>query len=472
MTPRTCEICKIEFCNAKKLTCHIKTTHGLTVEDYTVQYIFGGQRPLCPACGETTRYVALTFKKYCLTHSHIAESEGGKRGGAFPAWNKGKTKDDDERIANLAKKLSGEGNAFFGKSHTRDTLEKISQAKRLTQAELEERVKPVNATYCGEYSQYTDQSSLLKIKCNACGTIDEVSIVNIMRCWRCRQCFPQGSRQQAEISKFVESLGVTTRVCDRKVISPLELDVFVPDKLVAIEYHGLFWHSGGLSGEYDSKLHRKKYEKCKANGVKLLQFFSDEWINHRELCESMIKISFGIATVKLNARDCRVEKIDKVVGQKFLDENHIAGATKRHRHTLGLIHKDQGLVGVMTLRVPVQQKWGRLLEVGRMAFSKDTIVRGGASKLFATAEELAIAGSFVGLLSYADLRFGSGNVYRKCGFTEVHDSKINYWYSDGVSRMDRFAFRAQNGMTENEVANTSGVRPVFGAGNLVFRKLF
>jgi len=57
----------------------------------------------------------------------------------------------------------------------------------------------------------------------------------------------------------------------------------------------------------------------------------------------------------------------------------------------------------------------------------------------------------------------------KCGFEQVNDSKINYWYSDGSQRLDRFLFRAQGGMSEKDVAKSAGVRIIHGAGNLVFR---
>jgi len=157
---------------------------------------------------------------------------------------------------------------------------------------------------------------------------------------------------------YVQSLDFEDAVsCDRKMIAPFELDIFVPSRNVAIEYHGLYWHSNDLSVQDDAKLHRKKYEMCRKQDIKLLQFFSDEWANNRALCQSMISNALGVTSEKLNARDCNVMKIDKLTGQAFLQENHIAGATKRHRYTIGLQHKSKGLVGVMTLRVPVQQKW-------------------------------------------------------------------------------------------------------------------
>ena len=86
------------------------------------------------------------------------------------------------------------------------------------------------------------------------------------------------------------------------------------------------------------------------------------------------------------------------------------------------------------------------------------------------AEAVAQAKSrgFEGLLSYADLRHGTGNVYRACGFEFVQENAKNYWYTDGKQRFDRFKFRAQAGKSEKEVVEEAGVRPCFGCGNNVF----
>ena len=103
-----------------------------------------------------------------------------------------------------------------------------------------------------------------------------------------------------------------------------------------------------------------------------------------------------------------------------------------------------------------------------MSFCTNTIVRGGASKLMVRAKILAKELNYDGLLSYAELRFGSGNVYAKCGFEKLGESKINYWYTDGQKRLDRFKFRATPEKSENLIAEEAGVCQIYGAGNAIF----
>lgn len=103
-----------------------------------------------------------------------------------------------------------------------------------------------------------------------------------------------------------------------------------------------------------------------------------------------------------------------------------------------------------------------------MAFLPGVTVRGGASKLFTHVKRLALEDGFEGVMSYADLRFGNGGVYSKCGMEEMEESKLNYWYTDGHSRFDRFVFRARPGKSEEDVSREEGVMRVWGAGNKIF----
>ena len=59
-----------------------------------------------------------------------------------------------------------------------------------------------------------------------------------------------------------------------------ELDIYIPELSLAIEYNGVYYHSA----EFDSKFldyHQKKYEVCKTNNVDLIHVFefenSDKW---------------------------------------------------------------------------------------------------------------------------------------------------------------------------------------------------
>jgi len=465
-----CLECGCLFHHAKKMSEHIKKFHKLSSIDYVIKHRYANVRPICLHCGQETRFVSLTegFKKYCKLDRKIAESIAGRVGGATKkSWNKGLTKTTDQRIALTAIKTSGEGNAFFDHHHTVESLAQMAITKRLPYDEIKTRIAAANANIHSTYDVYVDQNSLLNVSCQTCDVHDNVSLFNLERCWRCKSCFPVASRQQLEVSDYVKSLGFKVEVSTRKIISPLELDVWIPSKNLAIEYHGLYWHSGGKSGVFDKGRHRQKLERCRLDKVRLIQFFSDEWINKSDICKSMISNALGANSVKLNARDCKVQHIDKQTSKAFVDANHISGSTRAHHH-VGLLHKQLGLVAIATTRTPIQKKHGHVCELARMCFLRGTSVRGGASKLLTYVKSLAQNDGFDGMLSYAELRFGDGGVYEKCGFKLIGETLNNYWYTDGCVRFDRFKFRAQPGKPEKQVAKEADVRPVWGSGNHVY----
>ena len=51
------------------------------------------------------------------------------------------------------------------------------------------------------------------------------------------------SYSEKELSDFVKSLGVEIIENDRNIISPKELDIYIPSKKLAIEFDGLYYHS-------------------------------------------------------------------------------------------------------------------------------------------------------------------------------------------------------------------------------------
>ena len=49
--------------------------------------------------------------------------------------------------------------------------------------------------------------------------------------------------------------------------------------------------------------------------------------------------------------------------------------------------------------------------------------------------------NYIELISYCDLRWGTGNLYENLGFKFSHKTKPNYFYTDGQRLFNRFSFR-------------------------------
>ncbi len=168
-----CKICNVKEENLKRLGYHVNMFHGINSKQYTIQELYNGIEPKCLECGDETRYVSFMFKKYCKKHGYsIAASIAGKIGGKVKkTWNKGKTKDNDERLLFQSEKSKGNGNPFFGKSHPKELLERIRQKKFLPIEEIYKRLesRKHEIELVGELNQnITRQKDLLTFKCVKC----------------------------------------------------------------------------------------------------------------------------------------------------------------------------------------------------------------------------------------------------------------------------------------------------------------
>ena len=258
-----------------------------------------------------------------------------------------------------------------------------------------------------------------------------------------------------------------------KALSPQqrnrEIDVYIPSLNLGIEYNGLHWHSERLGK--DKNYHLDKLNKCNEQGIKLIQIFEDEWINHREICESKLKQICGLnRNPKIFARKCKVVEItDKNEVYEFLDKNHIQGRTG-FTIALGAYYNNE-LVGVMTFKKEKNGYW----DLNRFATDINHQCIGIGGKLF---KHFIRNYSFIEIKSFADRRWTTdptNNLYTKLGFEFDSYVPPTYWYyKDGeIIRHHKFGFRKQIlhkryglplGLKESEMAERLGYTRIWDCG--------
>lgn len=102
------------------------------------------------------------------------------------------------------------------------------------------------------------------------------------------------SKGEKEVLEYVKSIYNGTIIeNDRTQMEPNaengwksnhELDIWLPDIRVAIEYNGTYWHS-----LEDRKIidHFKQLQ-CESKGIKLLCVLEEDWMSNRSNCEQRI----------------------------------------------------------------------------------------------------------------------------------------------------------------------------------------
>ena len=247
-----------------------------------------------------------------------------------------------------------------------------------------------------------------------------------------------GSVVQDEIENWIRSLGVRVLRNTRTIIPPKEIDIFLPDYNLGIEYNGIYHHTE-VSGNRGEHYHRNKYTACKANGVTLLQICSTTYKKHAQLIKNIILSKLG-KTDRLFARKCTVREVSFDETLQFLATNHLQNSSTTGKYRLGLFHQGE-LVQVMTFG-KMRKSLGATHEDGkfeliRMATKQGLTVVGGTSRLFSHFCKLYDP---IGIISYCDLRYFTGESLKILGFNKTSDGKAGYWYTDYTRIYHRYNF--------------------------------
>jgi len=291
---------------------------------------------------------------------------------------------------------------------------------------------------------------------------------------RCTKCSEWGrSNQETELFEFLN--GICDKIIrnDRSLISPYEIDFVIPEKNVAIEYCGLYWHSE-LAGR-NRNYHIDKLDKCQSKGYRLITIFEDEFVNRKEIVFSRLKTILGLNSNKIFARDCLVKEISTNEASEFCNKHHLQGY---HGSSIkiGAFYKNK-LVSVMTFSKPSIAKGSKykedfIWELSRFCSIQDYIIIGIASKLLKFFERNY---KWNEIFSYADRRWSDGNLYIKMGFEYSSITTPNYWYLSKQSRIHRFALRKTKedpkDQTEWQIRKYDGWNRIWDCGNLKYKKI-
>lgn len=261
-----------------------------------------------------------------------------------------------------------------------------------------------------------------------------------------------------------------------------ELDIYIPDKNIAIEYTGLYWHSDKrISKNY----HLDKLKQSEKKGIRLITIFEDEWLEKRNIVEkkllSILKLNDNLK--KIFARKCIIKEISIEEKNNFLNNNHIQGEDNSNIK-LGLFYENK-LISVMTFskaRAGIGHNLNKdgYYELSRFANDINYIVIGSFGKLLSYFEKNYKPKY---LISYADLRWSdrNNNIYLKNNFKLKCTNKPNYWYCLGNIRYHRYSFRKtmikerfpeiyDKALTEFQMMDKTKYNRVWDCGTLAYYK--
>lgn len=121
------------------------------------------------------------------------------------------------------------------------------------------------------------------------------------------------SVQEKELFNFIKNLlppEFEIKENSRKVIFPQEVDIFIPELNLGIEYNGLYWHSD--KGRKGNNYHFEKWEKCYDKGIHLITVWEDDWNFKKDLKKNIEQL---IEIKQINKKD---HSIDEMLKNKFV----------------------------------------------------------------------------------------------------------------------------------------------------------
>lgn len=288
---------------------------------------------------------------------------------------------------------------------------------------------------------------------------------------RCPNCF-HSSEGEGELKEFLRKFNnIEENV--RTIIPPYELDIYIPENNIAIEYNGLYWHSE-KSGK-DKWYHYNKWLACKEKGIQLITIWEDDWKNKEELIKMMIKHKLNKSDEsKIFARQTKIVEPTKQETDKFLQINHIQGSIDGSIRIGLKDDKTNELVAVMLFK----KRDNETIELTRYATSK--IVPGGFTKLLKHFEKNS--SNFKKIVTFADHSVSNGLLYENNGFIVDKNLPPDYSYVKNNKRIHKFNYRLkrflndpnliyQSGLTEKELATLNNLYRIWDCGKTRYIKM-
>lgn len=285
----------------------------------------------------------------------------------------------------------------------------------------------------------------------------------------------KGIEPEKEIVKLIQKLTpnmvVETNV--KTVIKPYELDVYIPEKNIAIEYNGLYWHSEQMGK--NRNYHYNKWLACREKNIQLIQIWEDDWNRNPELIQNMIAYKIGVSVGrKVYARNTVARKITQTEADMFLNKNHIQG-TVAARLTYGLFFEGE-LVAAMLFKTEANSD-SKTLNLLRYATNGRVV--GGFTKLLKFAEKQNPETATI--VTFSDNTVSDGGLYVNNGFIETGTVKPDYMYIVDGFRVHKFNYRLKKfktdpnlkwveGHTETQLANLNNIPRVWDAGKIKYLK--
>jgi len=182
----------------------------------------------------------------------------------------------------------------------RERYGKTGMSLHTKQNRLEKIQKFYQTKYNVDILQYKFEDNNCICKCNTCNREYIINYTSLHARLKaeanpCTFCNPLDNRitsfEEKDLLSFMQSIYPGQIIeNDRSILNGKELDIYLPEKKLAFEFDGLYWHSEMfLPKDY----HKNKTNSCESKGVQLIHIFEDDWLYKQDIVKSRISSLIG-----------------------------------------------------------------------------------------------------------------------------------------------------------------------------------
>lgn len=278
------------------------------------------------------------------------------------------------------------------------------------------------------------------------------------------------SKKEKELYETIsKSLGknIDIETNNRTVLSDYkELDIYIPEKKVAIEFKGLYWHTE-KQGK-DRWYHYNKWKECKDKGIQLITIWEDDWDNKKDIIKTMLEHKLSTSKKdKIYARKTFVKEVDYLTAKNFCEKYHIQGFTFSSNY-FALFDNENTIVAMSIWRTLKDKVY-----LDRYCTSINVV--GGCGKLVKYASKYYKEKEINQIITFADHTVSDGKLYDILGFKKETEIKPDYSYLHNFKREHKFNFRKrkfksnpdlifEENLTEKELADLNEIYRIWDCG--------
>ena len=296
-----CLICKQNFENGNYLSAHLKFEEYIKSQDYYDQYLKKENEGYCIVCSKPTNYINFTRGyQLCCSRKCASIEKGSKISKTKQSFSEERKQEINIKRKNTClEKFGVKSNLAIKnniqKIHSKEVRQKaintlkkhkengivighnIKQSWETRHNKIQQYCKNNNCTsiidLLAQYGQGWLSLDIPRIYVNKQNSVISNDYLSIIEQYFISNQYSNKSKAEKYI---IDNLNYNGQVIhnDRTVLRPKELDIYIPELKIGIEYNGIYWHS--FERSQNKYMHRNKSIACKNLGVRLIHIYEFE----------------------------------------------------------------------------------------------------------------------------------------------------------------------------------------------------